>query len=271
MKDAMAMKKAFRSLGPRAGWWCAGALFLGIVIPRQGHGQFGIDLAVILAGLEKVQSLLSSAVASPLAKIQTIQADEQKYQQTVMYPMKAINSAKALASSFTTPMNNIKGLMNVNLSSATLTLPRQLESQLLSGNPNSINTLQAAYTQVYGALPAQNAAPAAVRSVIDMSDAQAQDAMKKAVQLDALAARELEIAASLNQQLSQAAPGSAPILEAEASAWLLQGNAYTQSAIAALLRIRSAEIANSSSTLKNSTAQTQQLNQNFQSIISPKE
>ena len=270
MKWTDGLKRTGKTLRERAGWWCAGAFVLGTVVPKQAHGQFGIDIGVILAGLAKVQSLLSSAVAGPLQEINMIQAAEQKYQQDVMYPMQAINSAKALATSLSSPMGNVKSLMNIRLSSASLPTTQQLESQLLSANPNSIATLQAAYTKVYGALPAANAAPASIRSTIDMSDAQAQDAMKKAIQLDALAARELEIASSLNQQISQAAPGSAPILEAEASAWLLQGNAYSQSGMAALLRVRSAQLAARSGAMKDSTEQTQQFNQTIQGIISQK-
>lgn len=260
----------WKSMAPKAGWVCAGITSAVFLVPQRAHGQFGIDLAVIVAGLQKVSSLLSSAVASPLAKIQTLQADEQKFQQTVMYPIQAINSAKALASSFMAPINEVRSLMNINLASATMALPRQLESQILSGNPNNINTLSATYTQVYGPLPSQNAAPPAVRAAIDMSDAQAQDAMKKAIQLDALAARELEIAASLNQQIAQSSPGNAPILDAEASAWILQGNAYSQSAMAALLRVRSVQLSNASSAAKSGTDQTQQLHQNLLGIINPR-
>ena len=102
-----------------------------------------------------------------------------------------------------------------------------------------------------------------------MTDAQAQDAMKKAIELDALAARELEVAQSLNQQIQTSAPGTAPILEAEGSAWVLQGNAYTQSAMAELLRVRTAALSNAGSTVKNATTQTQQFNQNVLGIVTP--
>ena len=47
---------------------------------------------------------------------------------------------------------------------------------------------------------------------IDMGDAQAQDAIKKAIELDAFAAREMEVAQKLNQQIAASAPGTAPTL-----------------------------------------------------------
>ena len=257
----------FKKVVSRAGWASAGFLFLGMAIPRQVHAQFGAELGIILAGLEKISSLLTSSVASPLSQIQKIEQQEQQYQQQVMYPLQAINSARSLATSFTAPMQSMKSLLNLNISSATLPMPQQLEQQMLSGNPNSIGGLGAMYSQVYGALPTQTAAPANLRTVIDMTDAQAKDAMKKAIELDALASRELEVAQTINQQLQTAAPGTAPILEAEGSAWVLQGNAYTQSAMAELLRVRTAELSNAGGAMKNSTTQTQQFNGNILGII----
>ena len=259
-----------KRLVPRAGWVCAAGLLLGVAVPRQAHAQFGVDLAVILAGLQKISSLLTSSVASPLAQIQSVEQDAQRFQQTVLYPQQAINSAKALSASFTAPMRSMQSLMNLNFSSATMPAPQQLERQMLSGNPNGIADFGNSYAQVYGTLPNHTAAPLNVRSTIDMTDAQAQDAMKKAIELDALAARELEVAQSLNQQIQSAAPGSAPILEAEGSAWVLQANAYSQSAMAALLRVRTTELSNAGTGAKNATAQTQQFNQNLQGIITPR-
>ncbi len=259
----------WKAIAPRAGWLCAAAVFVGVAVPRQAHAQFGIDLAMILAGLQKISSLLTSSVASPLQQIQSVEQDAQRFQQTVMYPQQAISSAKALSASFTAPMQSMQSLMNMHFSSATMRAPQQLEQQMLSGNPTNVAAFGNSYSQVYGTLPAQTAAPQNVRSTIDMTDAQAQDAMKKAIELDALAARELEVAQSLNQQIQSAAPGTAPILEAEGSAWVLQANAYSQSAMAALLRVRTTELSNAGTDVKNSTVQAQQLNQNLRGIITP--
>ena len=78
--------------------------------------------------------------------------------------------------------------------------------------------------------------------------------MKRAVEIDALADLELQAAEQINQQLQNAAPGSAPILEAQTSAWLVRANAYTQSAMAELIRVRSIELANQSAQLKFSSS-----------------
>ena len=263
-------RNIWKRMAPRAGWICAAALFVGFAVPPQAHAQFGADIAVILAGLQKISTLLTSSVASPLKQIQAVEQDEQKFEQTVMYPVQAINQAKALSASFTAPMRNMQSLMNLNFASATMVAPQQLEREMLSGNPNNIGSFGSSYSEVYGTLPLTTAAPQNVRSTIDMTDAQAQDAMKKAIELDALATRELEVAQSLNQQIQAGAPGTASILEAEGSAWVLQGNAYTQSALAALLRVRTTELSNAGTDMKNSTAQSQQFNQNLQGILTPR-
>lgn len=254
----------------KCGWFCAAGLFIAVAVPRQASAQFGIDLTVILAGLEKISSLLTSSVASPLKQIQSVEQAEQQFQQTVMYPQQAINNAKFLSAEFTAPMKSMQSLLNLKYSSATLPAAQQLEQAMLSGNASNIGTFGTSYTQVYGSLPSATAAPQNVRNTIDLTDAQAQDAMKKAIEMDALATRELEVAQSLNQQIQAAAPGTAPILEAEASAWVLQANAYSQSGMAALLRVRTTELSNTGAAIKGSTAQTQQLNQNMQGILTPR-
>ena len=74
--------------------------------------------------------------------------------------------------------------------------------------------------------------------------------MKRAVAIDALADAELAEADLMGQQISASAPGSAPILEAEADIWVVRANAYTQSALAELMRTRGIDLANQSKAAK---------------------
>jgi hypothetical protein len=106
---------------------------------------------------------------------------------------------------------------------------------------------------VYGVVMAQDSASPAVRTMTDMTDAQAQDAMKRAIEIDALADAELSEADQMGQQIAQAAPGSAQILEAEADVWVVRANAYTQAALAELMRTRGIDLANQSKAAKLAT------------------
>jgi hypothetical protein len=245
-----------------------GVAAMSVLAVRPAHSQFGIDIAAILAGLKEINSTLNSAVGAPLKVVNQIEQQEHQYQQQVLYPLSAINSAKQMASSFSNSFMNFRQLGTMNISSASLPNPQQLEQQMLSGNPTNISLIGDSYHNVYAPLPATTAIPQNIEYQIDMGDAQAQDALKKAIELDAFAARELEVAQKLNDQIAASAAGSAPILDAEASAWVVQANAYTQMGMAELLRLNSAGLSNRSGELKDSTNQMQNLNQQLQQTMS---
>jgi hypothetical protein len=228
--------------------WKAAALAVValMLIPDRANGQFGIDIAAIMAALSKVESLMSTYVAAPLKTINQTQQTVAKYEQEVIYPIAAINQARNSVTQFESQFSQVGNLFKGNVSSATLPQSQNLESILLSRNAGSISTVSPQFQNVYGVVMAQNSASPQIRNMTDMTDAQAQDAMKRAIQIDALADAELAEADKMGQQISAAAPGSAPILEAEADVWVVRANAYTQSALAELMRTRGIDIANQS-------------------------
>ena len=263
------MRGVFRHpLAQRVALGAAGLAILSVVAVEPAHSQFGIDIAAILAGLKAVNNTLTSAVASPLKLIDKVEQEEQQFQQQVLYPIAAIDSARQMATNFSSSFLSFRQLASVNIASAQLPYPQQLERQMLSADPNDIGTIGSAYQNVFAPLPAQNAVPQNIAYQIDMGDAQAQDALKKAIELDAFAAREMEVAQKLNQQIAASAPGTAPMLDAEASAWVVQANAYTQMGMAELLRVNSANLSNRGGALKDSNTQMQNLNQRMLQILS---
>jgi len=144
---------------------------------------------------------------------------------------------------------------------------QQLERSLLSRNPGTVAQITNNYASLYGTVMPSTDAPQAVRDLVDMTDGEAQAAMKKAVEIDALADLELQAAEQINQQLQTAAPGSAAILEAQTSAWLVRANAYTQSAMAELVRVRSIELANQGAQLKSSAAHASTLHSSGSQVL----
>lgn len=230
------------------------ALAVLIVLPTRANGQFGIDTAAILAALSKMQSLMNAYIAAPLKTINQYEQSVANYEQQVMYPLTAINQAKSSVTQFEGQFNNVSGMFRVNVSSATLPQSQNLESLLLSRNAANVPNLSGQFQSVYGVVMAQNTASPQVRTMTDMTDAQAQDAMKRAIEIDALADAELNEANQMGQQIAQAAPGSAPILEAEADVWVVRANAYTQAALAELMRTRGVDLANQSKASKLATS-----------------
>jgi integrase len=89
------------------------------------------------------------------------------------------------------------------------------------------------YSAVYSTVPAPTDASPAVHDLIDVTDASAQAALKRAIEIDAIADLQLDAAERIIQEVRAAAPGSAPIIEAGAAAWLVKSNAYTQVALQA--------------------------------------
>ena len=152
---------------------------------------------------------------------------------------------------FKVSTTSIRGLVNLNVASATLANPRQLETVLLSTKSGEHRPgAQAGITTVYQAIPAPTDAPPAVRDLIDMTDATAQAAFKKAIAIDAAADQLMDASDQLAAELAVAAPGTAPMIEAQSAAMLVKAHALTQSATAELFRIRAIDMANTGASLK---------------------
>jgi len=236
----------------------AGALLFG---PARARAQFGLDpcCAIISAGLNTVSGLLRNVVAAPLSVLQQMRQQEAEFEQQVVYPVAAISRARQEAAELQAQVRQTAELYRLPLYSASLGAPRKLEQALLSADPRVIATISERYASVYGPVMATGDAPPAIRDLVDISDAEAQAAMKKAIEIDALADIELATADSIHQQLANAAPGSAAILEVEAASWVIRANAYTQSALAELARVRSTELAEAGAQLKFAAADLDRL------------
>lgn len=252
----------------------AGLVALGIVVmvlSSKARSQLGLDpcCAIISAGLSTISHLLTSAVAAPLNSIQQVEQNNATFEQQVVFPLAAINQARSFAMLAQRQFAQMRQISQLSVASATLPTSRQLEGTLLSGNPANISQVTTHYSALYGpVMPATNA-PQNVRNFVDMNDGEAQAAMKKAVEIDALADLELQAAEQINQQLQTAAPGSAALLQAQTSAWVVRANAYTQSAMAELVRVRSIELANQSARMKFSSAHTNTLQTSGAQVLGP--
>jgi hypothetical protein len=219
------------------------------------------------AGLSTISSTLSSVIGGGLNGILSIEQGISNFEQTVVWPQNLINQARSLVGSVQGIFGQIEGVMRVPVNSATLPATQQFEQILLSRDPNQIAQTSAQYTAVYGAVPDATAASPQARDMVDMTDAAAQAAMKRAIEIDALADLELQAADQINQSVQTAAPGSAPIIEAQADAWLVRANAYTQAATADLMRVRAIDLANASANVKNGAANAAAVQQQIYNLL----
>jgi hypothetical protein len=219
------------------------------------------------AGLSTISSTLSSVIGGGLNGILSIEQGISNFEQTVVWPQNLINQARSLVGSVQGIFGQIEGVMRVPVNSATLPATQQFEQILLSRDPNQIAQTSVQYTAVYGAVPDATAASPQARDMVDMTDAAAQAAMKRAIEIDALADLELQAADQINQSVQTAAPGSAPIIEAQADAWLVRANAYTQAATADLMRVRAIDLANASANVKNGAANATAVQQQIYNLL----
>jgi hypothetical protein len=243
-------------------------LVFAVMAPTPLKSQFVDPCCAILAtGLTSIGSTLSSVIGGGLNSILSVEQGIKSFEQSVVWPQNLINQARSLVASVHGISNQIRGLIRIPVNSATLPATQQFEQSLLSRDPNQIAQMNAQYTAVYGAVPAPASASPQVRDMIDMTDAAAQAAMKRAIEIDALADLELQAADQINQSIQAAAPGSAPIIEAQADAWLVRANAYTQSATADLMRIRAVDLANAGANVKNGAASAATLQQQIYNLL----
>ena len=223
-----------------------------LVIPQSSESQIlpSPCCAILSAGLGSIASAITNVVGSALNAINSTMSSIDAFQRTVVWPQDLIDQAKATIGAIRGISNQIRGFGQISVASATLPNPQQLEQTLLSGNVSHVNFVDSQYAAVYSAVPQPNAASPAIRDLIDMTDATAQAAMKRAIAIDAIADLEMQAADRIIQEIQTAAPGSAPILEAGAAAWLVRANAYTQAALAELMRLRTIDLAAAGAEMK---------------------
>ena len=246
-----------------------------LLVPQPVNAQFGFLtslIGIISNGLSAVNGELGAAnntlqnVIRPLlssisAAMSATQNNTQgilDFQQNTVYPLAAINSARALVRQIQGIYNSIRGIWNTVVRSATLANPQGLENVILSQDAGQIANVASRFSAVYSPLPAANEVHPSTRDVIDSSDAAAQAAMKRSIAIDDIADRELAAADQMMTALASTAPGTAEMIGAQAGAWVVRSQAYTQQALAEMMRLRAIELAGQGAGLKESARFAQQ-------------
>jgi hypothetical protein len=193
---------------------------------------------------------MTNVIGGALNAINSTLTSIEDFERVIVWPQALIDRARAAVGSIQGIFSSIRSLGRVAVASATLPQPWQLEQTLLSRDPTQLNSVAPQYTAVYSAVPLPTDASPQVRDLIDITDAAAQAAMKRAIAIDAIAEMELDAADRIIQEVQAAAPGSAPIVEAGAAAWLVRANAHTQAALTELMRLRAVDLADAGAEMK---------------------
>jgi hypothetical protein len=201
--------------------------------------------------LQNVIGPLLRGINSAMSAIQNITQGILDFQQNTVYPLAAINSARSLVGQIQGIYNSIRGIWSTVVRSATLVNPQGLENVILSKDAGQIGTVAARFSAVYTPLPAATEVHPSTRDVIDSSDAASQSAMKRSMAIDDIADRELAAADQMMTALASTAPGTAEMIGAQAGAWVVRSQAYTQQALAEMMRLRAIELAGQGAQMKD--------------------
>jgi hypothetical protein len=243
------------------------ALSILAIVSLQGTAG-AIGLTDILSLLITITGTIKNVIGGALNEIQTVKADLNNFEQTILWPVAALNQTRAFVNS---TRNHYQSLMNqihsIHNNSATLANPIQLENLFRSSSSGNLGQLSPMYTNVYTPVPAANNASQVQRNLMDMDDAIAVGSLKTTVVSDQTTSGMLSLADSIEQQSSTAAPGSGPMLATEAQIASIQSQAYLAKVLAAELRQEATKLAHQNALIKQSALNTRTLHNQMQQVL----
>jgi hypothetical protein len=222
----------------------------------------------ILSLFHTITSTLQGPIGGALSEMRNLSVAIDNFRQRIIWPLALINQTRAFVSTtrarYTDLMSQIEGIKN---NSATLALPRQLESMFRSAQSGSIAQLPSIYTQVYQPVALAGIAQPVQRNLMDIDDAMSMDSLKTAMVSDQTTQSMLTLADSLEQQAMTTAPGSASMVTAQARVADLETQAQLGKMLAAQLRQEATKLAHQNAVLKQSAVSTQNLQNLIQQVL----
>lgn len=222
----------------------------------------------ILSLFQTITHTLQGPIGGVLNEVQKVSTAINNFRQQIIWPLALINQTRSFISAtrarYTGLMSQIEGIKN---NSATLVLPTQLESLFRSAQAGTMTQIPPIYMQVYQPVSQASFAQPVQRNLMDIDDAMAMDSLKTAMVSDQNTQGMLTLADSLEQQAMSAAPGSAPMVTAQARIADLETQAQLAKMLASQLREEATKIAHQNALLKQSSVATQNLQNQIQQVL----
>src|SRR5579864_5406308 len=109
-------------------------LIVSLMAPQPARAQFGIDWGAIVAAINSIDSAISNTIApalrainSALGTLSNLMSSLEAFFMNIVYPQASINRAQGLVGAIQALYMQIQGTSQINVSSATLANPQQLE------------------------------------------------------------------------------------------------------------------------------------------------
>jgi hypothetical protein len=240
-------------------------VFSVLLLPVAAHAGVGDIIHLLVT----ITDTLKNSVGQVLGGIQRVNALRQNLQQQVAWPVTAINQAKAEAAQvrnqFTSLANQVR---QIEVSSATLADPKQLEHVLRGNGQVGVGQIQPAFVKVFGAVPSAADSTPNDRNLVDVDDAMASGSLKAALLADTATDEMLHVADSLERQAASTAPGAAPFVTVQAQIANLDNQAYLQRMLAAELRAEAMRLAHANALVKRSAEANRVLRDHMLQILS---
>ncbi len=241
----------------------AGVLVVALVSPPSAHAQ-----ASLVTAIQSVLNIINGRIQTALTAINKVRSTIDKYYQDAIWPVAMINQAKALVTQMIGQYRNLmQSIFSINLKSATLANPTALENVMRNHQTGDLAALTTSFGNTFGSVPTATTASPVDRTMMDMDDALAMDNLKTLKESDAADDLALQAANSIEDQASQAAPGSAPFITATAVAASIQSQALTQKMLAAELRQEAARLAHENALRKRGATITGEVNSQILNLL----
>ena len=241
----------------------AGVLVVALVSPPSAQAQ-----ASLVAAIQAVLNVINGSIQTALNAINSVRSTIQQMYESAVWPVSLINQAKAMVSQMIGQYRNLmQGIFSMNLKSATLAAPIALENVMRNHQTNDLSVVTTSFGNTFGGVPTATASSPADRTMMDMDDALAMDNLKMLKESDAADDLALQAANNIEDQASQAAPGSAPFITATAVAASIQSQALTQKMLAAELRQEAARLAHQNTLRKRGATTTGDVNSQILNLL----
>ncbi|HLJ90753.1 MAG TPA: hypothetical protein VKZ53_28365 [Candidatus Angelobacter sp.] len=170
-----------------------------LAFPPESEAQGGI-----LGVAQQIVSLINGVIGNALTAVNTARSAINSYRQLTLFPQNLLNAARSQIVGMIRQDRQVMGnIFTLNLSSASLPMPQNLETQMRGRQISAIGGISQMFVGAFGAAPALSDAKPASRALSDVDDALAQDSLKSAVASDSATDLELQQADSIEDAASR--------------------------------------------------------------------
>jgi len=238
------------------------------VAPLPAQGQFCLPCVI-----QTVLTTISQTIGNWLSSINGVISTIQKLYEQTIWPVSAINLAKAQIQSIIARFRAvIQSIMTINPHTATLPNPVALENIIRNRAAGDINSVPQVYVNTFRPVPQVGAIAPQDRDMTDMDDALAQDnlmllkAADQAQDLELQAADQIENLVG-NPSINMSAPGSSSLITAAAVSAEIKSQAIMQKMLAAMMRQEAGRVAHDNALRKRAATFAGQLQNNMTNVL----